>query len=296
MADDQNWLFRPPAPDALNEVAFIIGWALQGCSAPYEAIIQCSKQPLWDVALIFGDFSTEDIVRGFFKPDGLRNKRHGRKGTRDGKRGRGVGGIPDINELWAERLTGGNPIRGVPLGSVGLFGFAIYDEIDRWNYPAMLIELTPDLIFKSMIGIVQFDKNSCPGMARLNRAQANDYIIASNSLVATSMSDLNYEHLIVSTIAGCSLAPPSRMYIATMTMSFDNPFSETSMCQIGLLRESDAKYVAISNIAPCHPGGELELSINAFTRENIGFQWHAMATKSVFSPHKQISVFSVTKS
>lgn len=293
--DGKPWLFRPPAPDFLTEVAFIVGWALQGCTAPYQLIVEFSKEPAWDVFCVFGAIDVQDVVRGFFRPEGLRTKRHGRKGGRDGKPGKGKGGIPDLSELWAERLVGGNPIQGRPFGNATTYLFNIVDEVDRVNWTMFLIGMAPDAIFKTMYGMLQASKDVCPQMVRLNRAMSYDYIIHSSGLTATSLDNLNFQVGCTSSVTGMATPTEERWYVAIWEMEFTNPFPGTADVQIGIYRQGSMDYVAVSGVASIGTGETVRLQCDAFTKTAVGFQWHAYASQSVESHYKQFTAFSITR-
>ena len=293
--EPKPWLFRPPAPDWLSEVAFITGWFLQGCSAPWQLIVEFSKAPLWDVVCVFGAFDLEDVMRGFFKPEGLRSKRHGRKGTRDGKKGAGGIGIPDINEVVAQRLSGGNPIRGRPFGNLTTYLFTIADELDRAQFTCMILGLAPDAIFKTMYGMLQANKDLCPQMARVNRAMGYDYIIHSDGFTSTTLANLNFNVGCTSTNFGVAMPTVMRTYIATWEMEFTNPFPGEAEVQIAIYRQGTQDYVASSYPATIGTGETIRLQCDALCSTDLGFQWHARASQSVESHYKQFTAFSITK-
>lgn len=77
---------RPPNFDGFDDIKFITNYFLMGCSTPAYLVVDFSKEPLWDVALLICSFDVTDIAQSVLEPGGQRHRRSGRHGRKSGRR------------------------------------------------------------------------------------------------------------------------------------------------------------------------------------------------------------------
>lgn len=139
---------------------------MSGCEAPWSLYAEKAIPQSKEILLAFLGLSSTEIVKEFFRPQGPRTKRHGRKGR---KSGGPRGGIPDPNERIAQRLRMDTdlwrPKYNVP---TGVF-YEVGDVIDRAAWTVALLEMSEELIYETLLGVLEGDKTFCPSISRLHR-------------------------------------------------------------------------------------------------------------------------------
>lgn len=161
---------RPPPPPWLTKINFLLHYTFNACEAPFSLYAEMAKEPAWRTAVFLSAFDLVDFVKEIFRPYGLRSKRHGRKGRRSGRRG---GGIPDLSELAAERTRAREWFgdRRYGLGTRVFYVFTDIAERVTWNL--MLVELSTDLAYDTIIGVINEDDSKCPNIRMLAMHEEN---------------------------------------------------------------------------------------------------------------------------
>lgn len=77
---------RLPSVDGMSELSFITNYFFQGCALPPWGMIELSREPLQDVALLYLGLDMFDIVQALLGPKGQRGRRAGRHGRKSGRR------------------------------------------------------------------------------------------------------------------------------------------------------------------------------------------------------------------
>lgn len=114
--------------------------------------------------MVFTSLSLRDIIKEFFRPKGLRSQRHGRKGR---KFRRAPRGIPDPNEMIAKRLVENTAFNRRKYGMPTQIFYVVDDVIDRITWTVCLIEMADDLIYNTLIGVLEHEGEKCPNLGRL---------------------------------------------------------------------------------------------------------------------------------
>lgn len=156
----------PQPPDWLSLVKFVTKYYISGCERPWSMYAEAATDTSKDIAMAFLSLSVTDIVKEFFRPKGLRSKRHGRKGSKS----RGVtGGIPDPNEMVAKSVRADLGLEP-PKYRLGNAVFYVVDDVfDRVTWTVALFEMASDLIYSTLLGVLEADNSFCPQIARLGR-------------------------------------------------------------------------------------------------------------------------------
>lgn len=187
---------RPPLPSDIDQIRFIVFYALNPCEADFNMYLEVSKEPLGELAVFLVEPDLSDIVQGFFTPKGLRTGRHGRKGRRGGK---GVGGIPDLSDEIAKRLPGRGDLETRAISGLGRLGWTVWGHIDRVNWTLAVVDKVSDTAFDSLYGLITADNIKCPNIGRVYRRQIIATILDSDHFNSFPLNILEYAHNIGST-------------------------------------------------------------------------------------------------
>lgn len=156
--------FVPPWIDRVN---FIKTYYLSGCQQPLTVYAEFAKPIAIETALVFTQLSVTDIVKELFRPRGLRSARHARNGRTNRKYRYG---IPDTDEMIARRLRTDLNIQRPKFNFVNGVFYEVTDLFDRLNYTIMLVELSTDLVYGTLLGIIENKPEFCPNIRRLRRS------------------------------------------------------------------------------------------------------------------------------
>jgi hypothetical protein len=182
--------FRPPTPGWFGQVNFIVGWFMQSCDVPLTVYVQFAAEPTVEVALMLVTLDPADLVKEWARPKGLRTARHGRKGKRGTK---DVFTLLDVDELVAHNIAGHEEFRGRPFGSATFWAFEITDVIDRVSWTFACVDGITEIGYKTLIGIIQADKNNCPQLGRMFRTDGFASILnTGNNFAPVSVEDLQW--------------------------------------------------------------------------------------------------------
>ena len=131
-------------PGIIDKINFVIDVLSNTCANNPFFYLETAIAPAGNLILNFLSFGLDDVIRGFFRPKGLRSSRHGRKGRRDGRR---TPGIPEIGEEVAKLLPGREEARGRAVTDgvkklwlldtklqAGLFWWFVFDQIADFLY------------------------------------------------------------------------------------------------------------------------------------------------------------------
>lgn len=154
-------------PSWLNKIRFITYYAFNPCEAPFMLYIEFAREPAKNTALIFLQFDLFAMVKRFFRPVGLRSRRHGRKGSRSG---RGLRGVPEIADLVAEILPGQEEFAQRRYGFGTRLLYVLSDTYERAIWNIALVEISTDFVYDSLLGLISSDRANCPNIARCARS------------------------------------------------------------------------------------------------------------------------------
>lgn len=160
---------KPPQFDGFFDLKFITNYLLAGCEAPFDLIVDFSQEPLKDVALLFLEPDISDIVQGIFQP---RNERH-RKSARHGKKRARSRGIPDPNDLIANKIRGRiNPYDALNFGPLRKV-FRLWNVYEGINFTAAVADGITDVGFETLWGIINVNADKCYDFPRISRRQSS---------------------------------------------------------------------------------------------------------------------------
>ena len=153
-------------PPWLDKVNFILEYYFSGCEAPWSIYADAAWPTAKELAIALVALSADDILKEIFRPKGLRSARHGRKGRKSSGRPRG---IPDVNELIAQK-SGARELtwdRKYGVGTAALYVGT--DVIDRVNNTAFMVEGLTDLAYSAILGALEFNGANCSTLGRSHK-------------------------------------------------------------------------------------------------------------------------------
>lgn len=89
-------------PSFLEKVSFIIDYAVDSCSTPWEVYLKTGGRALGNLAMTMVYIDTGDLVRSFFRPKASRSGRHSAPWLGRGKRRIKPGLFPEPSDLIAD--------------------------------------------------------------------------------------------------------------------------------------------------------------------------------------------------
>lgn len=256
---------RPPVPGWLNQIQFILSYAFNPCDATWVMWIDAAQEPVHDFAMFLIEPDLTQILQSFFTPKGLRSKRHGRKGRRGHKKGVG---IPDVDEMIAEKLPGAKEWehRVYRSGTRSLFvGLGVIDEV---QFSMAMVEKTTDTVFNTFVGLVTANPDVCPNRVTMLRGPNTDTIIGPTTWSAFSASHLEYQHGPIISDQHFVLLPEGQ-FIICVAAGILNDDEPNLVAQIRLQQNDDEL-----NVLGVSPEAHLD----------IGETAHIMADASVIGP------------
>lgn len=144
---------RPSFGDKLNQIVRFIE---DPCEAPWIVYLELAKEPAKKALLAWFTFGLADVMRGYFRPKGVRGRRHGRGrgkgGARAGPIRRGLSRIPgigdDVGNFIGKRLPGAHKLnqRQVSQGVKNLW--FIDGVLQRGLWWWLVVGLTTDFLFE----------------------------------------------------------------------------------------------------------------------------------------------------
>lgn len=154
---------RPPAPPWLDQVRFIIYYALNPCDVPYACYLEFSRKPGTKLFFWLFTFGLDDFVKELFRPKGLPCRRHGRKGRKRPYKGEL---LPDPSEEYARdiRTTLSIPTAEYSFGLKMLYIFS--DQYDRVTWSAALTSEVTETVFDTLWGVIEGNRDHCPNYGR----------------------------------------------------------------------------------------------------------------------------------
>lgn len=142
-------------PSFLDKWNAIIDFIIDPCDAPFLLYVELALPPLGKAIIMWFSFGLDDVIRGYFRPKGLRTARHGRGGKRGGKKpGRirkALSRIPgigdDVGDFVGQHLPGAKEAKGRVV-SQGVKHLWILDGfVQRGLFYWLVADLVTDFLY-----------------------------------------------------------------------------------------------------------------------------------------------------
>lgn len=215
-------------PSWLQKVNFIRKWISNPCDTPYAIYAETAIKPAGDLLLALIGFGLDDVVRGFFRPRGLRSRRHGRKG-RKGSRPKEL--IPEVGEIIGKNIPGAEDVNARKVTD-GVKTLWIVDGLlQRALYFWMMLSLPVDFGYDWISGIVRDDNTRCDGWTRMLRYAHDNTVLGLLQWQAIGLGTLNYQHGdITSNAFACSVGPG--LYQAVVACTAQTSDRDENLCDL----------------------------------------------------------------
>lgn len=154
----------------IDKVNFAWKYLFNTCDLPFMLYFELGRKPAGRAALSLLSFGMDDLIRSYFRPAGLRTRRHGRKGRKNRK----LPGIPETSDVVAERLPGYQEVKGRKVSDGTRFLWKVDGILQRGLYYFMLADVIGDFFYDWTTAIIRHDDAVCPNTyRRLNEAKNN---------------------------------------------------------------------------------------------------------------------------
>lgn len=154
------------APPWLDQIKYVKTYYVSGCSQSLALYAEYAVPIAKETVIALTTLSITDMVKEFFRPAGLRDSRHGRKGRRT----RGPdGGIPDGNELVARKVRSAVAYPGLTYSTPAGIFYVVDDIDDRIANTVFMVELLNDVIYGTLFAVIDVDRTQCPNIRRLKK-------------------------------------------------------------------------------------------------------------------------------
>lgn len=148
-------------PTWLDKINFIRFWLSNPCDKPYTVYFETAAKPTGNLVVSLLTFGMLDLVRSFFRPKGLRSKRHGRKSRRGGKPL-----FPELSDEVAKKTPGHEPVKARKVTD-GVKNLWKIDNVgQRFFYYVQIFDVVLNWWFEWQSAIIRDDRSRCPNLAR----------------------------------------------------------------------------------------------------------------------------------
>lgn len=148
----------PKPPGILDRVNGIIKFLEDPClslDAPWLLYIELARKPAGQLVLALLSFGFDDVIRGYFRPKGLRSGRHGRRRRapprRPGALRRAIRRIPglgdDLGDYLGKRLPGADRVRGRRVNQGVKFLWIVDGVLQRVLFWWLIIDVVSQFLY-----------------------------------------------------------------------------------------------------------------------------------------------------
>lgn len=142
-----------------GELNFVVSYWWNGCSTPFNLMIECAREPAGTVALVFLSAGWDDILRSIYRPGrgGHRPPSPRNRGNRKGY----LRGVPEVSDMIVELVHLPNEWkeRDVQQGVRSLWKIDGLIQAVTWN--VVVVELASDFTFKTILGMLSLKQTKC---------------------------------------------------------------------------------------------------------------------------------------
>ena len=225
----------PQPPGIIDRVNYVIDFAQNPCDAPWAVYVETALPAALDLFIALATFGLDDIVRGYFRPKGLRSYRHGRRGRRAGRVFRG---IPEPGELIARRLPGFERARGRRVSNGVKTLWLIDGVLQRGLWYWLLIDEFSEFFYNwtSMLNKTEFCQKANQGRALATKDQLTGAF--RDNWLGFGVAAISYEQGPIQ-IANLSAQALSGVWQLVLAASVTNTGTSPGDAFLGLARGTD---------------------------------------------------------
>lgn len=136
---------KPPIdPDSFDKVNFVIDAWTQGCDAPWYIYVETMKPALLTAFITLITFGLDDVIRGYFRPKGLYQRRWAK---RKGKWARRLPSFPELGNTLGKNLPMAERVRGLKWSRLGKTLWRIDGAMESVRFFWLVAAITEDFAF-----------------------------------------------------------------------------------------------------------------------------------------------------
>ena len=142
-------------PGFFEQINYIKKFVSNPCDAPWTVYVELFFPALGKALLMILAFGMDDVLRGFFRPKGVRGPWHRRRGRKGKARFRG---IPEIGEAIGSRLPGAEEVRGRSVSQGVKHMWMVDGVLQRILWYWLLVDVVVEGLYQwtSMINKTEF--------------------------------------------------------------------------------------------------------------------------------------------
>ena len=144
-------------PGFFEQINYIAKFVSNPCDAPWTVYMELFFPALGKALLVILSFGMDDVMRGYFRPKGVRGPWHRRKGRKGKARFRG---IPEIGNAIGAAVPGGETIRGRSVSQGVKYMWMVDGVLQRLLFWWLIIDVVVEGLYQwtSMINKTEFCK------------------------------------------------------------------------------------------------------------------------------------------
>lgn len=260
---------RPPDIDPSGKLNFIANYILMGCSPPFFVVIECAREPIEDLAMLFLLPDLVDIGQAIFDPKGGRRRKPGRHG----RKRRRAPGFPDISDIVGQRVRADiNPYIPLGLGKFTL-AFRVWNLYEAIAITVAILEGLTDIGYTGLLGVMELDPTHCQEFGRLVKEDPELQLAGG---AGPSIWPIAVQHVEVAsgfqhTAFGCMC--PTSDYVVHFRTSLKNNSSNLEVYGDLALGVQGGPVKALSSIVSPGPGDSLRVEVSATFEQGTWCEW-----------------------
>lgn len=264
-------------PGWLDKMKFIEFYFLNGCETSLFIYLRTGGEALTNAVLSLLLFDMLDLVRGLFRPKGLRGTAHGSRAKKNKGKGKATEAIPELAEIIADEIKGETGLRP-PNYSEGAKALWMVDNVtQRGLYFVMIADVIADFAFDWYSGIISDPGSDC----ELGRGQvySNREIVAGPGWGQLVLNEIRFEKSpCIPLFTEFQLGPGQWFVTLAGKVSIVDPIYPNQQCQLGLIGDpfafeilgtSDRRTVTHGDVIPliaeCHVTGPINVRFYEYT-------------------------------
>lgn len=258
----------PQQPNWIDKVNFIRFYLSNPCDFGLDVYFETAWPALGHLSIHLLSFGLDDVIRGFFRPRGLRSARHGRKGRRD----RHVrGAIPELGESVAARIPGREAAvtRAVDDGVRHMW--TLDTGLQRALYYLLIIDVVTDFWFDWNSGIVADERSNCPTIGRGKRRDVLLVVLITQDGDVLAHQEVYNHHPVEVGIGGVTVGVGQYVYTVSCEAEPDDGWDTPTTVQLFLAPSGhpNAK-LAFSSRQEIAPGSKGSFVVTAYINGPAG--------------------------
>lgn len=260
-------------PNWLDRVNFVLDYIFNPCDNPAVLYYETAKPALFKSILTYLSWGMDDVVRGFFRPKGLRSARHGRRK----RRGKEKLIWPEIGEIIGGNLPGAEKVQGRHVTD-GVKNLWIIDGwVQRLAYKILIIDLITEFAYEWTSGLMIAGAQNCANRVAALRGPDGFGSALPLRFTPTNMTNLAYAHGVHPLEYSCDLGP-GNWFVAfggnVQLAWIDQTARSTCSCAVIVNNDFGGDNNIWSSEVVCDPGEGAQILAAGFVQGPAKIAWY----------------------